>query len=333
MAEPGKMLNLAIIGCGAIVENNHLPALAAVSDFRIGCFIDKDLPRAKALAGRFGGTWSDSIDHIPNDVHVALVAAPNHLHAEFCIALITRGIDVLCEKPMAPSSADCLRILKAAEESQRVFAIAHQFRFHSTIRELRRLLHEGRIGAVSSFDVSLGYKLRWQSRTSFYDRQDLSGGGAMVDTGCHLLDLSGWLFGGIHRAEMNALYEHNTGKRMDTAATVHLDFESGVRGTVRVSRLANLENELTVRGTSGFVRASLTDTNMTLLISGSALCAGGHAARLEVKGQDAFAGLWSRFPASARSRVMDDELSGPREGMRVAEIIDGLYDKGRWECK
>jgi predicted dehydrogenase len=118
------------------------------------------------------------------------------------------------------------------------------------------------------------------------------------------------------------------GRRMDTAATIHLEFESGVRGNIRVSHLGLLDNSITVEGSKGFVRASLVDPYVTLNLVDGALFPQGYGAKLAAKGQEPFAELWSRFIACARQGALNGGLCGALEGGRVIQIIDELYENG-----
>lgn len=323
-------LKIAIIGCGTIVENNHLPALSSINGCRAAWFVDSDLKRAKIIAKRFAGGFSNNINDMPDDVKVALVAVPNHYHGSICVSLLNSGLDVLCEKPMAISSEECAHIVRAVKETNRMFAVSHQLKFLPAISELKRIIAEGYLGNITQVDLSLGWKFAWPSRTSFYQKQELAGGGVMMDLGCHLFDLAECLFGNIHYAELNALFNKKAGNKMDTAATIHAEFDSCVQGSIRISRLGMLENAVTVAGTKGFAKASLVDSNITLNILDSALCQNSHGVQLEVNGHDPFSDLWMRFINSAKYQQLDRDLCDPLKGMRIVQIIENLYEKKRW---
>jgi len=324
-------LKIAIIGCGAIVENNHLPALSKIKNISVAWFADTDIERAKIYANRYRAGYSDNTDDIPNDIHAALVAVPNYLHADLCTKLMEKGIDVLCEKPMAITVSDCMQIVKSAEQNHSVFAVVHQLKFLSSVKEFKRIVfEESRLGNIEEADISLGWKFAWQSRTSFYSEQKYAGGGVMMDLGCHILDLAADLFGDINHAEMSASFNSQAGDRMDNAATLKVCFDSGVSGSIRVSRLGTLDNSILVKGKKGFISASLTDPCITLNISDSALCFDAHGAKIETGSNDPFAELWLRFAACCRNRKISDKLSGAVKGLRVIQIIESLYEKGIW---
>jgi predicted dehydrogenase len=128
MANLKSDLQLAIVGCGRIVENNHLPALAKISNASLVWVVDSDVERARAIGRRVGAGWSKDVIQIPDSIDAALVAVPNHLHVHLCEELLERGIHVLCEKPMAIASVECAGIVKTVERTQKLFAVVHQLR-------------------------------------------------------------------------------------------------------------------------------------------------------------------------------------------------------------
>jgi predicted dehydrogenase len=323
-----ESVRVAIIGCGAITEQNHLPAMASCNDVEPAWFVDSDPTRARAFGARFNAGWSTAISEVPHDIDAALVATPNAQHAPLSIACMEQGYHVMCEKPVTTTAAECAHLRQAQERTGLVLAIAHQIRFMSNVLELKRLLSEGRIGAVSGFDLSLGWKFAWRSRTGFYMDQSRAGGGALMDLGPHLLDLVLWLLGGIANARMETIYEDGSGDRMDTAATVFLTLDTGAKGTVRVSRLTHLENVITVRGPEGQIRASLEGPRLSVYAPEAALCQGGRAAILETDPVDPFAELWRRFGVAVRGKALNSDLSGLSTGAKAMEIIDGLYGTG-----
>ncbi len=324
-------LKIAIIGCGAIVENNHLPAISKMSDVRVAWFVDKDLSTAKVMGRRFKAGWSQDIGDIPDTIKTALVAVPNHMHAGISSSLLEQGFDVLCEKPMAISEMECPKIKATAIREKRIFAVVHQFRLLSSILELKRMLTEERIGSITAVDLAFGCKFAWKSRTSFYLIPEYAGGGAMMDLGCHLLDLAIWLLGDIRYSKIDALFAQKEESRMDAAATVSVVFKSGIVGTIRVSRISQLGNAITVKGTNGYIRASLEDQSMVVNIRDSALCCGNHGAKLMTGGLDPFIELWKRFAASCKDRTLSNGLCSAEEATKVVRIISSLYEKGRFE--
>jgi predicted dehydrogenase len=124
----------------------------------------------------------------PDVVHVC---SPNHLHTEHALAALRSGAHVMCEKPMATSHDDCLRMIEAAEKAKRTGAIAYCYRGFPLIRELRRRIAAHDFGALwrvsglyLSQDVFDPYKYVWHFTPS-----TVGPAFALMDYGVHWLDL------------------------------------------------------------------------------------------------------------------------------------------------
>lgn len=83
------------------------------------------------------------------------IVVPNHLHAEMAIAALDAGKDVLLEKPMASTIAECDEILAAVRRTGRVLSIGHEFRISTQWGFIKRLIAAGEIGDLLYANVSL----------------------------------------------------------------------------------------------------------------------------------------------------------------------------------
>ena len=125
-----SLLRLAIVGCGAVAERCHLPALALSGKARPTILGDANLTRARELARRFSvpGT-TDDYRTIFGQVDAAIVALPHYLHAPVSADLLSHGIHVLVEKPMATTAAECDTMIEAANKSGVTLAVGIVRRF------------------------------------------------------------------------------------------------------------------------------------------------------------------------------------------------------------
>src|SRR5581483_11001668 len=101
-------LRIAVIGCGAVAERVHLPALARSQSAEAAVLVDTSPDRASRLASLFG------VPHVASDfrtvigqVDAAIVGVPHHLHASVANALLDARVPVLVEKPMALTTTAC----------------------------------------------------------------------------------------------------------------------------------------------------------------------------------------------------------------------------------
>jgi predicted dehydrogenase len=189
-------LRLAIVGCRAVTELDHLPAAALVPEVEVVALVDKNRDRARELAEHFSiAQVLDDYQALGDDIEAAIVALPHNLHAPVTIDLLGSGLHVLVEKPMAITPEECAAMRQAAEAAGRVLAVGHYRRFAANVRRLRETLGSGLLGTPLTYVCEEGVPYDWPSQSGFvYDRVR-AGGGALVDSGVHGLDWLMWLFG------------------------------------------------------------------------------------------------------------------------------------------
>src|ERR1041385_8945844 len=111
-------IGIAIIGCGGITLQNHLPGLALCADTRVVALCDTNAATLEKASRDTGiGTTSTNYEEIVkrDDVHAVIIATPNFTHGLIALAAIAAGKHVLCEKPIAMSYAEAKQMADAAD--------------------------------------------------------------------------------------------------------------------------------------------------------------------------------------------------------------------------
>jgi len=229
-------VRLAVIGCGAVVEQFHGPALSALADcgeVEVVALCDPDAARLSALAGAFprAATLTSLTGVRATRPDLALVASPAGLHADQTITLLDAGIHVLCEKPIAARAADAERMIAAAARARRVLAVGLFRRFFPSVRLVRDLVLSGRLGAFESGAIVESGGFHWPFRSTSAFQPELTPGGILLDLGVHVFDLLTWWFPDIRVTA----YEDDAmgGAEATAVATLQL-FRAPL--TVRLSR-------------------------------------------------------------------------------------------------
>lgn len=160
---------------------------------------DPDRSRADAVARDVGcevAAAPDRFLHGP-DLDAVIVSTPNACHAELMLENLARGRHMFCEKPLATSSEVARRIARAAAERALRVQVGSNLRHFGCVKEARRLIVSGALGPINFARGWIGHD-GWSLTTIPWTR-DLrqTGGGTLLDNGCHLIDLSRWMFGGI----------------------------------------------------------------------------------------------------------------------------------------
>jgi predicted dehydrogenase len=169
------------------------------------------------------------------------VCVPNALHAEVTIAALEAGAHVICEKPMASTIDEAQAMIAAAERAKRRLMMAYNYRYRPDSQWMRRMVSSGKLGQVHHVAVS------WRRETGipgwgWFGSKAMSGGGALIDLGVHVLDLALWMmdFPAVRTisAETRTLFgpqkRKTWGAGMDNPADFNVD-----DGGVAFLRLAN----------------------------------------------------------------------------------------------
>jgi predicted dehydrogenase len=226
----GEQLRLGIVGAGAITQVGHLPALKRLKEIEVIGLCDNDRPKAQALADRFGipDVFDDIGELVETDaLDALLVCTPNHLHESHVLAAIAAGLHVFVERPMALTVAGSNRIIKAAAKKQRVVMVGANHRYRPDVQMIRSFVQSGELGDLES--IRAWWFLSRAGRTSLGWRQkrEQAGGGAMLDLGLGLLDLSLWMAGFPKVTRVTAVLPEKSSKGVEPSGTAMVALDGG----------------------------------------------------------------------------------------------------------
>jgi len=260
-------VKIAVVGCGAVSELRHLPALAAGDGREISALVDKDEARVRRLADEYGAqhALTDHRELIGLGLDGAIVATPTNLHAPMTIDLLRGGLHVLVEKPIARNLYECDAMIAAAQEMDRVLAVAFFRRFAHQLRLTKTVLDAGLLGTIRSFDIRDGYEFGWPVKTDFPFRREAAGGGVLIDLGVHVLDLVTWWFGDAESFE----YWDNDRGGVESDCLLHVAMPGGGKGVIEFSRTRLLRNTAIISGDGGTLEVDLNTSDFILSLSES----------------------------------------------------------------
>ena len=241
-------LRLGIVGCGAVTERYHLPAVAASDEIELVGLADPQLVRAEALAREYGVPLAVAGHaQLLGELDAAIVAAPNRLHAPIASDLARAGIHVLVEKPLARTTAECDEIAAAAQAAGVVAAVGHDFRHFPVARTARAILAAGLLGAIEDVDLRQGTGGRWPYASAYVYSREEAGGGVLIDFGVHMLDLLGWWLGELSPER----YRDDAAGGVETECELELRTASGAPVRFELTRLRPMRDTTIVRGEQG----------------------------------------------------------------------------------
>jgi predicted dehydrogenase len=161
--------------------------------------MDVDRAGAEAVAKAHGAkAYTDYRQMLDaGGLDAVIVSSPIQFHEEQCRAAFEAGCHVLCEKPLASTSAAARRVLDVAEQHGKLLAIGFNHRHYPSIRYLKDALDQGRIGKLDHVRVFGGHDGLNNFRADWMYKGDICGGGAMMDAGIHMTDLARFVVGEI----------------------------------------------------------------------------------------------------------------------------------------
>ena len=164
-------LNVAVVGCGAVAELYHAPALRQLqqlNQMQVQALVDPSTAQLRKFKQIFPGSVgvANVSDLADLDIDLAIVASPPIYHASQALQLLEAGVHVLCEKPMAVSVAEAQAMAAAAKAHNRLLAIGLMRRFLPATGAIRQILAENVLGRVKFFQCSEGDLFRWPAQTA-----------------------------------------------------------------------------------------------------------------------------------------------------------------------
>jgi len=263
---PARTLRAGFVGGGFMAAVHSRAARAARAELAGGA--SSSAVSARDAADRLGiDAAFDSVEALiaDPDIDVVHVCTPNATHAGIARAALEAGKHVICEKPLATTSADAMSLVDLAADRGLVAAVPFVYRFHPMAREARARAARGDTGRLLS--VHGAYLQDWLATPHDDDwRVDASLGGpsrAFADIGSHLVDLVEFVSGDrIVRlnASTRTVYEQramNVDIATEDLAAVVVELASGAVGTLLVSQVApGHKNALTIElsGTDASLR-------------------------------------------------------------------------------
>jgi predicted dehydrogenase len=255
------MIGAAVVGTG-FIGVVHVEALR-----RIGVDVTGVVGSSPARARQKAGLPEpyESFEAMLDDdrVRVVHLTTPNHLHYPQVRAVLAAGKHVVCEKPLALTSAESGELLRLAEESGLVHCTNYNIRFYPLLHEARQRVLDGDLGQI--WNAHGAYSQDWlQLSTDWNWRLDPELGGslrAVADIGTHWLDLTSWIANRRVAAVFADLYTvhpvrhvptgpvetyadpgavERADREMTTEDVAHvlLRYEDGTRGQVTISQVS-----------------------------------------------------------------------------------------------
>lgn len=310
-------LRAAVIGFGTIAQQ-HVQAYQKAENAELAAVADAQPERLQSLAQSGVQTFTDARQMLETvEVDVVSICTPPSSHAALAELALGRGVHVFCEKPLARTAADARRMVEAAHKANRLLATAFCHRFIPAVRRLRELIACGDLGRPLLYRNQFSGPFKGVESTWFSD-PEISGGGTLMDTTVHSVDLFRYLLGEVE--EVRALTHISRDVfRVEDNGIVLVKGTNGCLGTLESSwSVAPGTLSLEVRGDGGEAFYDYETLRWR------------RAGEQQLRVEEVSGGCDVRFAAEIQHFL--DAVEGkaeleldPRDGVRTLEILEAAY--------
>lgn len=315
-----QTLRVGLVGAGGI-GRTHLASYDRVREARIVAVTDINEEIARAAAQQLGVDAFRSVEEMLDQCELDAVdiCTPPVAHLDAALPAIERGLHVLCEKPLAHHPDAAQRMVQAAESKGVKLMTAFCHRFHPPIMALKRLIDAGELGEVVMFRNRFAGPFKGVEERWFSDKE-VAGGGVLMDTSVHSIDLFRFLVGEVVRVQAVTRQTNPAIGEVEDTAIALLSTSDNRMGVVEASWvLAAGFNVVEVYGTEGAAMVHYWDGFKSRYKTNKM----DDWQPLEEVGPDRFVGEIQHFVDACLGRT-ELQVTG-YDGLRAVEVVYEAY--------
>lgn len=220
VANGREKLRIGIIGTGGIARSVHIPGYLAIPDqCEIVAAADLSQDALDSVEQEFGITnlYRDYNDLLQlKYIDAVSVCTSNRGHHPVTLAALSAGKHVFCEKPLASSVVEAQEMVAAAQAADKILAVDFQSRFFAQSDLLKGFIQRGDLGEIYYVRAAWNRRRGLPPKTNLTSHsKELSGGGALIDLGVHVLDTALWLMGSPKPISVSGATYLKIGNRAD----------------------------------------------------------------------------------------------------------------------
>lgn len=308
-------MKLLIIGGGAISDSTHIPAAKALLPNEDIFIAEPNAAQADHIRHKYNlnnvvSNYADVISMVDS----CIIATPPHVHNTILADCVSANVNVLCEKPLSPSSSETQKILAEAKSGM-VMGMCHTYRLFNNRKKCRELIQSGYFGKNVEIVINEGAPSGWPTVSGYCFNKRLVPGGVLYDNGIHSLDFIYWCLGMPNEIE----YEDDAEGGLESNAVMKFHYPNS-EVFIKFSRTTELSNTIRVKGNGHVAVLEIFEMNEWVL-DGNRLIAEGEKMDWENIGVIQL----QNFISAVEGKSL---ISCPIEdGLKVVRILEQCYSQ------
>ena len=323
-----EKVRYGLLSTAQIGLNAHYPASIESEISEIVSVSSRSAKRAKEVANRnnierWYGSYEEQL--ADTDVDAIVNCLPNGMHCEWTIKAAETGKHILCEKPLAISVEECVKMIDAAKANQVILVEAFTHRWNSDLIKARRLVSEGVRGKVQTLEAALCFHVKDPKNNVRFSKSLV--GGALWDAGCYAVYAMRFVMD-TEPEEVVGMYHDSGNWGVDTSFLGILKFKNGAMGHISANMEQPYRCFITIDGSKGRIEIpDMFDDSGPIIIK--------HGTTREERKEELVAS-----PAPSRFLVQLNEFSEcfltgknpiyPAEGgLNNTRVLEALYESSK----
>ncbi|HET7627400.1 MAG TPA: Gfo/Idh/MocA family oxidoreductase [Bacillales bacterium] len=222
-----EKLRVGMIGTGGI-SHWHAKQLGELQEVEVTAIADPVKKNRDFVIQKYGFGSAETYDDYKqllkeNKPDAVVICTPHTMHVNHVIDALESGCHVLVEKPMACSIEEAERMIAVAESNQKVLQVSYQRHFEPPFLYIREAIASGLIGELTSITASLYQDWLQLSEGLWRQNPKLSGGGMLMDSGSHIIDVLLWTTGLKPVKVSSSLQRHGADVEIDSFTSIQFE--------------------------------------------------------------------------------------------------------------
>lgn len=250
-----QAVNWGVIGIGRHFILRVLLPMQKTESVNLCGVSSRDAAKAEDTAKSYNiPRWYGSYDDLlrDGDIEAVYIPLPNNMHLEWIKKAADAGKHILCEKPLALTTAEAEEAFDYTEKNGVLLMEAFMYRFHPQWIRVGELVRTGAIGNVRAVHTVFSYMNT--NPSNIRNKSDL-GGGAIYDIGCYGVSTARYIFGG-EPGKVFALMKRDEAFGIDMLTSAVLDFGDG-HAVFSMCTQMDAWQKVDIHGTSGTIRVDV----------------------------------------------------------------------------